>query len=102
MKRGELNALARSLGEYLGSRNNDISGYWGIGFLCLAAKSEHRHQFSFRIRPGLPIRIASRELSESQYVTDKLVNEAPRVCRRLHSVRGWSHAQTVPFFPRSA
>lgn len=73
MKRGELNALARSLGEYLGSRNNDISGYWGIGFLCLAAKSEHRHQFSFRIRPGLPIRIANRELSESQSVTDKLV-----------------------------
>jgi hypothetical protein len=73
MKRRELNALARSLGEYLASRNNDIVGYWGIGFLCSVAKQERRHQFSFRIRPGEIIRIASREISNSHTVSDKLV-----------------------------
>ena len=73
MKRRELNALARSLGEFLASRNNDIVGYWGIGFLCLVAKQEKRHQFSFRIRPGQVVRIASRELTGSQVVTDKLL-----------------------------
>jgi len=28
-------------------------------------------------------------------------DESPRVCRRLHSVRGWSHGETTPVFPRS-
>lgn len=27
--------------------------------------------------------------------------EPPRDCRRLHTVRGWRHAQIVPVFPRS-
>jgi len=76
MKRRELNALARSLGEFFASRNNDIVGYWGIGFLCRVAQQERRHQFSFRIRPGEIIRIASRELSDSRVVTDKLVKFA--------------------------
>lgn len=73
MKRRELNALARSLGDYLASRNHDIAGYWGIGVLCAAAKRERRHQFSFRMRPGELLRIASREVSQSKTVTDKLV-----------------------------
>ena len=65
MKRRELNALARSLGEYLASRNHDIGGYWGIGVLCAASVREKRHQFTFRVRPGEVLRIASREVSES-------------------------------------
>ena len=72
MKRRELNGLARSLGEYLASRNHDIAGYWGIGVLCLASKRERRHQFSFRMHPGELLRIASREVSGSKTVTDKL------------------------------
>lgn len=29
-------------------------------------------------------------------------SESPRDCRRLHSVRGWSHATNITVFPRGA
>lgn len=73
MKRRALIALARSLGEYLASRNHDITGYWGIGMLCAAAKVERREHYTFRIRPGEMLRIGSREVTGSRAVTDKLV-----------------------------
>jgi hypothetical protein len=72
MKRREMNSVARSLCEYLCSRNNDIAGYWGIGLLCLASKREKRNKFSFKIRPGEILRIYNYELSGSKVVTDKL------------------------------
>ncbi len=68
-----MNSAARSLCEYLCSRNNDIIGYWGIGFLCKATLSDKRRKISFKIRPGEIIRIYSYELSESKVITDKLV-----------------------------
>ena|ERR1035441_5750257 len=73
MKRRQMNSVARSLCEYLCSRNNDIGGYWGIGLLCLTSKRENRKQFGFRIRPGEMLRIHGYEISESKVVTDKLV-----------------------------
>lgn len=73
MKRREMNALAHSLCAYLGSRNNDIAGYWGIGMLCAVAKREHHRRFSFKIRPGELLRIYSYEVTGSKEVTDKLV-----------------------------
>ena len=73
MKRRQMNSVARSLCEYLCSRNNDIGGYWGVGLLCLASKREKRKKFGFRIRPGEMLRIHGYEISESKAVTDKLV-----------------------------
>jgi len=73
MKRREMNSLARSLCEYLSSRNNDIAGYWGIGMLCAASLRDERHRMSFRITPGQLIRIYSCELTDSTVVTEKLV-----------------------------
>lgn len=73
MKRRELNALARSLADYLASRNNDIAGYWGISMLCAVSKRDGKPKFSFKIQPGQMIRIYSCEVSESRDVTDKLV-----------------------------
>ena len=72
MKKKEMNHVARSICEYLMSRNNDIAGYWGIGFLCLKSISENRTQFHFKVKPGEPIRIYSYELLESLRVTDHL------------------------------
>lgn len=72
MKRRELNSIAVSLCQHLCSRNNDISGYWGIGILCAAARTKPRNQISFRIRPGEPLRIAGYVLSESTEITTKL------------------------------
>ena len=77
-----MNSVARSLGEYLCSRNNDIAGYWGIGVLCLAAKRAKRNRFSFKIRPGQKIMIDGREVSDSIIVTEKLVKH------RLDSIEG--------------
>lgn len=68
-----MNALARSLCDFLASRNNDIIGYWGIGMLCAISKREHKPKFSFKIYPGRPIRIYGCEVSESETITDKLV-----------------------------
>jgi hypothetical protein len=73
MKRREMNSLARSLCAYLGSRNNDIAGYWGIGMLCAVAKRENKRKFSFKIYPGQLIRIYGCEVTDSRVVTDKLV-----------------------------
>ena len=73
MKQRQMNSVARSLCEYLCSRNNDIGGYWGVGLLCLASKREKRKKFGFRIRPGEMLRIHGYEISESKTVTDKLV-----------------------------
>jgi hypothetical protein len=73
MKRREMNALARSLCGYLGSRNNDIAGYWGIGMLCAISKREKKPKFSFRIYPGEMIKIYGCEISGSTVVTEKLV-----------------------------
>jgi len=72
MKKREMNALARSLCEYLGSRNNDIAGYWGIGMLCATSKRENKRKFSFRIYPGQLLKIYSCEITGSKSVTDKL------------------------------
>lgn len=82
MKRREMNALAHSLCDYLCSRNNDIAGYWGIGMLCAAAKRRQRPKFSFKIYPGQLIRIDSCEITNSKFVTDKLVKF------RLDSIEG--------------
>ena len=73
MKRREMNSLARSLCAYLGSRNNDIAGYWGIGMLCAASKREGKPKFSFKIYPGKLLRIYGCEVTGSDVVTDKLV-----------------------------
>ena len=73
MKRREMNSLARSLCAYLGSRTNDIAGYWGIGMLCAASKREGKPKFGFKIYPGHTIKICGCEISGSQVVTDKLV-----------------------------
>lgn len=72
MKRREMNALAGSLCAYLCSRNNDIGGYWGIGMLCAYAVQQKRLRCSFKIFPGQPIQIDSREICGSRAVTDKL------------------------------
>jgi hypothetical protein len=77
-----MNSLARSLCQYLCSRNNDISGYWGIGVLCLASKQKCRKQISFKIWSGEPINIDGYEISESKVITDKLVKH------NLHSIEG--------------
>src|SRR5687768_1500682 len=73
MKRREMDSLASSLRAYLGSRNNDIAGYWGIGVLCAASKREGRPKFNFKIHPGQLIKIYGCEISNSKVVTDKLV-----------------------------
>ena len=73
MKRRKMNSLARSLCGYLGSRNNDIAGYWGIGMLCAISRNENKPNLSFRIRPGSPIRIYACEITDSNRVTDKLL-----------------------------
>lgn len=73
MKRRELDSVAVSLCQYLCSRNNDISGYWGIGILCVAARDQPRHQLRFRIKPGEQLKIGGYELSESLEITTKLV-----------------------------
>ena len=73
MKRREMNSLAWSLCAYLGSRNNDIAGYWGIGMLCATSKREGKPKFSFRISPGQMIKIYSCEITGSKVVTDKLL-----------------------------
>jgi len=73
MKRREMNHAARSLCEYLMSRNNDIAGYWGIGFLCRKAIAGNLVQFHFRVRPGELLRIAGYEILGSKAVTDKWV-----------------------------
>jgi len=68
-----MNSLATSLCAYLGSRNNDIMGYWGIGMLCAVSKRENKPKFSFKIYPGHLLRIYGCELTDSRIVTDKLV-----------------------------
>jgi hypothetical protein len=73
MKKREMNSLARSLCAYLGSRNNDIAGYWGIGMLCAVSKRESKPKFSFKIVPGQLLRIYGCEITDSKTVTDKLV-----------------------------
>lgn len=67
-----MNSVARSLCSYLMSRNNDIIGYWGVGFICRVAEKEGRNKISFKIYPGEPIRIRSYELSNSTEITEKL------------------------------
>ncbi len=54
------------------SRNNDIAGYWGIGFLCQKSISENRVQFQFKVIPGEPLKIYSYEILGSLVVTEKL------------------------------
>lgn len=73
MKKRQMNSLAHSLCGYLGSRNNDISGYWGIGMLCATSLKENKPKFSFKIYPGQPIKIYTCEITNSKVVTDKLV-----------------------------
>lgn len=73
MKRRALSSIAESLCGYLGSRNNDIAGYWGIGVLCSLAQKEARGMYGFNIIPGEVIRIHGCEITDSRRVTDKLV-----------------------------
>jgi hypothetical protein len=73
MKRKEMNAEARSLCEHLMSRNNDIGGFWGVGKLCSFAIRERRTRFSFKIYPGLPIRVSGSELTGSTEITSGLI-----------------------------
>ena len=73
MKRREMNAIAKSLCDYLCSRNNDIAGYWGIGILCAKAIKNNRYRCSFRINPGDPIFVDSCEISDSKSITEKLL-----------------------------
>ena len=82
MKRREMNHVARSICEYLMSRNNDIAGYWGIGFLCHKSVSEQKVQFHFKVRPGELLRIHNYDLLGSRAVTDKLVKH------NLNSIEG--------------
>jgi hypothetical protein len=69
-----MNALARSLSAYLGSRNNDIAGYWGIGVLCAISRRENRPKFSFKICPGQLLKINGCEITDSKRITDKLID----------------------------
>lgn len=73
MKKREMDSLARSLGAYLSSRNNDIAGFWGIGMLCAVSKREGKPKFSFKIFPGQLLKIYGCEITDSKGVTDKLV-----------------------------
>lgn len=73
MKRRQMNSLSHSLCGYLCSRNNDISGYWGIGILCAEAKRDKRRRLSFKIRPGEQISIYGHEISESVHMTQNLL-----------------------------
>lgn len=73
MKRRQMNSLAGSLCQYLSSRNNDITGYWGIGMLCAISKRERKPKFSFKIYPGQLIKIYGCEVTDSKLVTDELV-----------------------------
>ena len=91
-----MNALARSLCAYIGSRNHDITGYWGIGMLCAISKRENKPKFSFRIDPGQLIRIYGCELTDSRVVTDKLVKF------ELGSIEGWLSFFEDGRFPHGA
>jgi hypothetical protein len=73
MKRRALSSIAESLCGYLGSRNNDIAGYWGIGVLCSLAQKEARATCTFKIVPGEVMFINGYEITDSRRVTDKLV-----------------------------
>lgn len=73
MKRREMNSLAGSLCAYLGSRNNDIAGYWGIGMLCATSKREGKRKFSFKMYPGKIIKIYGCEITDSKIITEMLV-----------------------------
>lgn len=68
-----MNSLAHSLCAFLCSRNNDITGYWGIGMLCAISKRENKPKFSFKIYPGKLLRIYSCEINNSLVVTNKLL-----------------------------
>ena len=67
-----MDSLARSLCEYLLSRNNDISGYYGVGMLCNMAKRDRKPWFGFKIKPGQPILISGCLVTWSNAVTEKL------------------------------
>jgi len=68
-----MNSVARSLCDFLMSRNNDIIGYWGIGFICRVAVKERKNKFSFKVYPGQPIKIYGYELTNSLDITEKLI-----------------------------
>lgn len=72
MKRRHMNSVAKSLCDFLMSRNNDIAGFWGIGVLCRASLREKKKKFSFKVRPGEVLRIYSYEISDSLRITEKL------------------------------
>ena len=105
MKRREMNHVARSLCEYLMSRNNDIAGYWGIGALCQKSIKENRVQFHFKVRPGELLRIYSYEILGSLEVTEKLVK--PNILGlniAHHNLAGQRprYGSTCPFSPEVA
>jgi hypothetical protein len=76
MKQRQMDSVARSLCEYLCSRNNDIGGYWGIGILCLASKRQRTKKVSFKFRPGKLLKINGYEVSGSKVITEKLVKQS--------------------------
>ncbi len=73
MKQNQMDSLARSLCNYLASRNNDIAGYWGIGMLCAAAKRDDVHQMRFRIVPRELIHIYGCDINDSRRISDKAI-----------------------------
>ena len=50
-KRAELWQIARGVLTSFASRNNDISGYWGIGVLAQLAQEQERIQIELQLRP---------------------------------------------------
>ena len=67
-----MNGWARAIVEMLCSRNNDISGYWGVGMLCAIATTKSLWKFSFKIVPDKIIKIYGCEITGSAKFTEKL------------------------------
>ena len=65
MKDRVLNSITANLCSFLVSRNNDISGYWGIGILCKIAQSRPEPMVAFSVKNGHAIRIGQYEITGS-------------------------------------
>jgi len=68
-----MHSVAASPCGFIGSRNDDIMGYWGIGMHFAVSKKEKRPKFSFKIYPGQLLKIYGCQITDSKIVTDKLV-----------------------------
>jgi hypothetical protein len=72
MKRRVLKSFAANLCSFLISRNNDISGYWGIGILCALAQKYPKPIVSFSANKGHPIKIGHYEITGSLSKLDSI------------------------------